>query len=61
VLQPLDTPTVLRKILEGCSLGELGHCASGLYEVEEVLEKAREPDALSGEAVDMALSRWLTQ
>jgi hypothetical protein len=53
--------SMLRRLLETCSLAELGHYIPVLHEVEQVLERARERGTLSKREADMVLSKWLTQ
>jgi hypothetical protein len=53
--------SLLRKLLESCSLEEIEHYVLALRDVQQALERARERGALSQEEVDMLLSKWLTE
>jgi hypothetical protein len=53
--------SLLRKLLESCSLEEIEHYVSALRGVRQALERAREEGALSQQEADMILSKWLTE
>ena len=53
--------SMVRRLLESCSLEEIGPYISALHDVHQMLEKAVERGALSQKEADMVLSKWLTE
>ena len=53
--------SMLRKLLESCSLEEIAPYISALRDVHQVLENAVERGTLSQKEADMVLSKWLTE
>jgi len=53
--------SMLRKLLESCSLEEMAPYISALRGVHQMLEKAVERGTLSQKEAERVLSRWLTE
>lgn len=53
--------SMLRKLLENCSLEEIALYISALRDVHQMLEKTVERGTLSQKEADMVLSKWLTE
>jgi hypothetical protein len=52
--------SLVRTLLAGSSVEELGDYLSGLEEVKRALERACEQGTFSHREADMVLSKWLT-